>query len=83
MSGHLNIEYNKTAHGLCRPQSINFSSVSSNLQLVIEQERQDGIFLTILGFGQGNIKDEKMSAIANNGNAALHLTGAPRLTPPA
>ncbi len=44
--------------------------VSSNSALVdlIEQKRDEGIFLSVLGFGSGNLKDSKMEQIANNGN---------------
>ncbi|MEQ8577794.1 MAG: von Willebrand factor type A domain-containing protein [Balneola sp.] len=44
--------------------------VSSNSELVdlIEQKRDEGIFLSVLGFGSGNLKDSKMEQIANNGN---------------
>jgi Ca-activated chloride channel family protein len=44
--------------------------VSSNGELVdlIEEQRDQGIFLSVLGFGSGNLKDSKMEQIANNGN---------------
>ncbi|MEP6361138.1 MAG: von Willebrand factor type A domain-containing protein, partial [Balneola sp.] len=44
--------------------------VSSNSELVdlIEEKRDQGIFLSVLGFGSGNLKDSKMEQIANNGN---------------
>lgn len=44
--------------------------VSDDDELVklIEKERKRGIFLTILGFGTGNIKDAKLEKIANKGN---------------
>jgi len=44
--------------------------VSSNDALVrlIEQKRQQGVFLSILGFGTGNYKDAKMEQIADKGN---------------
>jgi Ca-activated chloride channel family protein len=44
--------------------------VSSNSKLVelIEEKRNEGIFLSVLGFGSGNLKDSKMEQIANNGN---------------
>lgn len=44
--------------------------VSSDGELVrlIEEERKSGIFLTVLGFGTGNLKDHKMQQLANKGN---------------
>ncbi len=44
--------------------------VSSNSELVdlIQEKRDQGIFLSVLGFGSGNLKDSKMEQIANNGN---------------
>src|SRR5258706_12581068 len=38
------------------------------LQRLIESKRDDGIFLTVLGFGTGNIKDSKMELLADKGN---------------
>lgn len=35
---------------------------------LIEEKRDDGIFLSVLGFGTGNLKDSKMEKIANHGN---------------
>jgi Ca-activated chloride channel family protein len=35
---------------------------------LIEQKRRSGVFLTVLGFGEGNLKDSKMEKIANHGN---------------
>ncbi len=44
--------------------------VSSEGELVklVEQYRNDNIFLTVLGFGMGNYKDNKMEQLANKGN---------------
>jgi Ca-activated chloride channel homolog len=44
--------------------------VSSDGELVrlIEKEREQGIFLTVLGFGMGNYKDSKMEQLADKGN---------------
>ncbi len=44
--------------------------VSSEGELVrlIEARRDKGIFLTVLGFGTGNIKDNKMEKLADRGN---------------
>ncbi len=35
---------------------------------LIEKERESGIFLTVLGFGTGNYKDNKMQQLAQHGN---------------
>ncbi len=44
--------------------------VSSDDELVrlIEQERKSGVFLSVLGFGMGNYKDNKMQQLADKGN---------------
>lgn len=44
--------------------------VSSDGELIrlIEKEREGGTFLTVLGFGTGNVKDSKMEALADHGN---------------
>lgn len=44
--------------------------VSSDRALVklIEEKRDHGIFLSVLGFGTGNLKDSKMEKIADHGN---------------
>lgn len=46
--------------------------VSSNDELLrlIESERESGVFLTVLGFGTGNIKDSKMELLADKGNGS-------------
>jgi Ca-activated chloride channel homolog len=43
---------------------------SSDAELVrmIEQKRDRGVFLTVLGFGTGNYKDSKMEQLADKGN---------------
>lgn len=35
---------------------------------LIEEERDHGIFLSVLGFGTGNLQDAKMEKLADNGN---------------
>jgi Ca-activated chloride channel family protein len=35
---------------------------------LIEQKRGSGIFLTVLGYGMGNLKDSKMELLADKGN---------------
>ncbi|MEA5553055.1 von Willebrand factor type A domain-containing protein [Anabaena cylindrica UHCC 0172] len=44
--------------------------VSSDAELtrLIEQKRDQGIFLTVIGFGTGNYKDGKMEQLADKGN---------------
>ena len=39
---------------------------------LIEKERESGTFLTVLGFGTGNLKDSKMEQIADHGNGNFH-----------
>ncbi len=43
-------------------------SSSSELVRYIEDQRDDGIFLTVLGFGQGNYKDNRLQELADRGN---------------
>lgn len=43
-------------------------SDNSELQKLIEQKRQSGIFLTCLGFGMGNYKDNRLEMLADKGN---------------
>jgi Ca-activated chloride channel family protein len=44
--------------------------VSSDSEMIrlIEEKREQGTFLTVLGFGTGNLKDSKMEQIADHGN---------------
>ena len=44
--------------------------VSSDAEMVrlVEQRREEGTFLTVLGFGSGNLKDSKMEQMADHGN---------------
>ncbi|MEO0394187.1 MAG: VWA domain-containing protein [Pseudomonadota bacterium] len=41
---------------------------TQELQGFIERQRDQGIFLSVLGFGQGNYNDSLMQALAQNGN---------------
>ncbi len=38
------------------------------LTRLIEKERESGVFLSVLGFGQGNLQDAKMEQLADHGN---------------
>lgn len=51
--------------------------VSSNagLKKLIEEEREKNVFLTVLGFGRGNLNDGMMSTIANAGNGNYFYIG--------
>jgi len=44
------------------------ASSDGELEQLIESKRRDRIFLTVLGFGSGNIKDSKMELLADKGN---------------
>jgi len=43
-------------------------SSESELKRFIADKRKTGVFLSVFGFGQGNLKDSKMTALAKNGN---------------
>jgi Ca-activated chloride channel homolog len=38
------------------------------LEELIEKEREQGVFLSVLGFGMGNYKDNKLETLADKGN---------------
>ncbi|MBZ9701299.1 MULTISPECIES: vWA domain-containing protein [unclassified Mesorhizobium] len=43
-------------------------SDDDDLKRLIEQERKSGVFLSVFGFGRGNLNDQMMQTIAQNGN---------------
>jgi Ca-activated chloride channel family protein len=43
-------------------------SSTEELKDIVAKERESGVTMTMLGFGQGNIRDELMEGIANVGN---------------
>lgn len=47
--------------------NVGASSVGS-LEDLIEKKRKTGVFLSVLGFGMGNYKDNKMETLADKGN---------------
>ena len=53
--------------------------VSSDAEMVelIEKKREEGTFLTVLGFGTGNLKDAKMEKLANKGNGNYAYVDTP------
>jgi len=54
---------------LCTDGDFNVGvSSDDDLERMIEQERKTGVFLTVLGYGMGNYKDNKMQKLADKGN---------------
>ncbi|MGB3544351.1 YfbK domain-containing protein [Rubrivirga sp.] len=43
-------------------------SSDAEMQRLIEAERESGVFLSVLGFGTGNLQDSKMETLAGHGN---------------
>lgn len=43
-------------------------SSNAAMERLIEVKRNEGVFLTVLGFGMGNYKDSKMETLADKGN---------------
>ena len=44
------------------------ASSDAEMERLIEEKRRLGTFLTVLGFGRGNLKDSKMEKLADKGN---------------
>ena len=54
---------------LCSDGDFNVGESSDDaMERLIEQERKSGVFLTVLGYGMGNYKDNKMQKLAGKGN---------------
>lgn len=54
---------------LCTDGDFNVGQTSdAALEKLIEEKRKSGVFLTILGYGMGNYKDNKMQTLAQKGN---------------
>jgi len=64
--------YNKSGNNrvvLCTDGDFNVGvSSSDELEKLIVEKRDEGVFLTVLGFGMGNLKDSKMEVLADKGN---------------
>jgi len=43
-------------------------SSNGGMERLVEEHRDKGVFITVLGFGMGNYKDDKMEIIADKGN---------------
>ncbi|WP_452227002.1 YfbK domain-containing protein [Lacinutrix cladophorae] len=44
------------------------ASSDKDMQILIEEKRKSGVFLSVLGFGYGNYKDSKLETLADKGN---------------
>lgn len=54
---------------LCTDGDFNVGPSSNDaLEKLIEEKRETGVFLSVLGFGTGNVKDVKMETLADKGN---------------
>ncbi|MFB6340533.1 von Willebrand factor type A domain-containing protein [Saccharicrinis sp. FJH62] len=54
---------------LCTDGDFNVGvSSPSELENLIEEQRKSGVYLTILGYGMGNYKDNKLQVLAQKGN---------------
>ena len=47
-------------------------SDKTELSEFISKKRDTGVYLTVLGFGTGNLKDDRMEALAKDGNGNYH-----------
>ena len=47
-------------------------SSESELYSFVDEQRKTGIYLSVLGFGTGNYKDNKMETLADHGNGSYH-----------
>lgn len=47
-------------------------SDKDELSEFISEKRDSGVYLTVLGFGTGNLKDDRMEALAKDGNGNYH-----------
>jgi Ca-activated chloride channel family protein len=54
---------------LCTDGDFNVGvSSDDELERIAERERESGVYLTVLGYGMGNYKDNKMQKLADKGN---------------
>ena len=58
---------------MCSDGDLNVGITSEDdLIELVEKNRDSGVYLSVLGFGLGNYKDNKMEALADNGNGNYH-----------
>ena len=53
------------------------TSSDAEMERLIEEKRKDGTFLTVLGFGMGNLKDSKLEKLADRGNGNYAYVDSP------
>lgn len=52
-------------------------SSTGELEDIISEKRDSGIFLSVMGFGSGNLKDNKMELLADQGNGNYSYIDSP------
>ena len=58
---------------LCTDGDFNVGiSSEAELKSLVEEKRESGIYLSIMGFGTGNLKDNKLEIMADNGNGSYY-----------
>ncbi len=63
---------------LCTDGDFNVGTTNqSELVSLIEKERLSGVFLSVLGFGSGNLKDSTMEKLADKGNGNYAYIDSP------
>lgn len=53
-------------------------SDETGLERLIERKREEGVFLSVLGFGEGNLQDSKMELLADKGNGNYNYIDSER-----
>jgi len=53
-------------------------SSEEELENIIVERKESGIFLSVIGFGSGNLKDNKMEVLADKGNGNYSYIDTPR-----
>jgi Ca-activated chloride channel family protein len=54
------------------------TSDETGLEKLIVQKREEGVFLSVLGFGEGNLQDSKMELLADKGNGNYNYIDSDR-----
>lgn len=64
---------------LCTDGDFNVGTTSTAaLERLVEEKAQSGIFLTVLGFGRGNLNDQMMETISGRGNGNYYYIDSDR-----